>query len=104
MISAKSGLGGEAIAYQITVPVQPGNSGGPLVNKKGEVVGVITSTASSITFLQESGALPQNINWAVKSDYLSPLMESVPARVIANNRSEAIGNTEKSICMVLAEH
>jgi S1-C subfamily serine protease len=103
VISAKSGLGGEAIAYQITVPVQPGNSGGPLVNQQGEVVGVITSTASSIAFFKKSGNFPQNINWAVKSDYLKLLIESAPKRVIASTRSEAIDNTEKAICMVLTK-
>ena len=53
VISAKSGLNGEPIPYQITVPIQPGNSGGPLVNLHGEVVGVITSTASSSAFFRE---------------------------------------------------
>ncbi len=101
VISAKSGMGGEAIAYQITVPVQPGNSGGPLVNQNGEVIGVITSTASSISFLKESGNLPQNINWAVKSDYVTPLLENIPNRVRSNGRREAIRDTEKSVCMVL---
>lgn len=102
VISAKSGLEGEPVAYQITVPVQPGNSGGPLVNDNGQVVGVITSTASSIAFFKESGNMPQNINWAVKSDYVLPLLESLPADVKAKGRKEAISNVEKAVCMVLS--
>jgi len=101
VISAKSGLGGEAIAFQITVPVQPGNSGGPLVDKNGLVVGIITSTASSKEFYKDSGIMPQNINWAVKSDYASLLLHDIPNRILLDGRQEAIINTEKSICMVL---
>lgn len=104
VISAKSGLGGEAIAFQITVPIQPGNSGGPLVNTNGQVVGIITSTASSIAFLKGSGNLPQNINWAVKSDYATLLMDDIPKNVQINGRQEAIRNTKESICMVLTTH
>lgn len=101
VVSSKSGLAGEAIAFQITVPIQPGNSGGPLVNQQGKVVGVITSTASSIAFFRESGNLPQNINWAVKSDYASMLVDDIPERAQTKTREEAISNTEKAIGMVL---
>lgn len=101
VISAKSGLGGEPIAYQITVPIQPGNSGGPLVNKHGQVIGVITSTASSIAFFKESGNMPQNINWAVKSDYVFPLLNKIPAERTINGRKMVIGSVKKAACMVL---
>ncbi len=103
VVSAKSGLAGEALAFQITVPVQPGNSGGPLVNQQGQVIGIITSTGSSIAFFKESGSLPQNINWAVKSDYASILLNDIPMpiRAPAKGRQEAISNTEKAVCMVM---
>lgn len=104
VVSAKSGLSNEPITYQITVPVQPGNSGGPLVNLQGEVVGVITSTASSIAFFKESGNMPQNINWAVKSDYVNPLLENIPNKVVSKGRQEAIAKTEQAICMVLTSN
>ncbi|HIB85078.1 MAG TPA: trypsin-like serine protease [Chromatiaceae bacterium] len=103
VVSSKSGLGGEAVTFQITVPIQPGNSGGPLVNQQGQVVGVITSTASSIAFFRESGNMPQNINWAVKSDYASLLLDEIPSRTPAKGRKEAIKNTEEAICMVLTK-
>src|SRR5262245_34808783 len=59
-VSALSGLGGEATFLQVTVAVQPGNSGGPLVNNDGQVVGVVTSSAAVRSFLAETGTLPQN--------------------------------------------
>jgi S1-C subfamily serine protease len=75
VVSSLSGVGGASSFLQISVPIQPGNSGGPLVNERGEVVGIITSTAAILPFLEESGTLPQNVNWAVKSDYLRLLVE-----------------------------
>ena len=99
-ISSMSGLKNEPIAYQITVPIQPGNSGGPLVSDKGQVVGVITSSAAAMQFLEDSGSLPQNINWAVKSDYLMPLLDvKAPIRSFSS-KLESIKTVENSVCLV----
>jgi len=46
-VSAKSGNEGDSTAYQVSVSVNPGNSGGPVINKRGEVIGIITSKNSS---------------------------------------------------------
>ena len=58
-ISSLSGLEGTKSLLQISVPVQPGNSGGPLVNENGEVVGIITSTVGIGFFLAQTGSLPR---------------------------------------------
>ena len=49
-ISAMSGLGGDSTLMQITIPIQPGNSGGPVVTESGKVVGIVTSSASILQF------------------------------------------------------
>ncbi len=100
VVSAKSGLGDDPLAYQITVPIHPGNSGGPLVNEKGQVIGVITSTAAPLKFMENAGTMPQNINWAVKSDYLMPLLENYSDNAY-ESRKEAINAVEKAVCMVI---
>lgn len=99
-ISSMSGLKNEPIAYQITVPIQPGNSGGPLVNDEGQVVGVITSSAAAMQFFDYSGSLPQNINWAVKSDYLMPLLELNIMPRSSKTKSQAMQAVENSVCLV----
>ena len=101
-VSALSGPGAENAWMQISVPVQPGNSGGPLLNESGQVVGIIAAQAAIDTFLEMEGTLPQNINWAVKSDYASPLLSpsAVPAR---RSRDAAIENARQSVCLVLVD-
>lgn len=56
-VSAKSGNEGDSTAYQLSVSVNPGNSGGPVLNKKGEIIGIITSknlTADGVVFAAKS--------------------------------------------------
>ena len=103
-ISALSGIQGEAAYMQISVPVQPGNSGGPLVNYQGNVVGVIAATAAVEAFYKATGTLPQNLNWAVKSDYVKPMIDEVAPRPIAASRDEAISRVKKAVCQVIAAH
>jgi len=101
-ISALSGMGGEAAFMQISVPVQPGNSGGPLVNAEGEVVGIITATAAIEPFLRTTGTLPQNVNWAVKGEYAQLLFDKPDKRPVAKDRSELISLVRSAICEVEA--
>jgi len=101
-ISALSGFQGDATHLQISVPVQPGNSGGPVVNYQGKVVGVIAATAAFRAFFSATGALPQNVNWAVKSEYVQPMIEETAPRLAATDRGGAIARVQKAVCQVIA--
>jgi len=108
-ISALSGVGGSPRFFQISVPVQPGNSGGPLVNEKGEVVGLIVFRLDDIAALMATGAVPQTVNYALKSSFILPLMESVPGLAeelskgsAVKDRPGAIENARKAIVLVVA--
>jgi len=82
-IASLSGAGDDARYFQISVPVQPGNSGGALVDERGNVVGVVSAKVladghHARAALAASGSLPENVNYAVKSSYLLSFLESVP--------------------------
>lgn len=66
-VSALAGLGNNTSLMQISNPVQPGNSGGPLFDMSGHVVGVIVSRLDFAFALEAYGTLPQNVNFAIKS-------------------------------------
>jgi hypothetical protein len=78
-IASLSGAQDDARYFQISVPVQPGNSGGALVDEHGNVVGVVSAKLDASVALTTSGALPENVNYAVKSSFLLSFLESVPA-------------------------
>jgi TPR repeat protein len=77
-IGSLSGPQDDPRYFQISVPVQPGNSGGALVDEHGNVVGVVSAKLSAKVALSTSGELPENVNYAVKSSFLLGFLESVP--------------------------
>ncbi|WP_431283850.1 S1C family serine protease [Humitalea sp. 24SJ18S-53] len=66
-VSALAGLSDNARHYQISAPVQPGNSGGPVMDLAGNVVGIVVSKLNAQRIAQRTGDIPQNVNFAVKS-------------------------------------
>lgn len=77
-ISSLAGIQDDVRYFQISVPVQPGNSGGPLFDERGNVVGVVTAQLSQEAALIQTGTLAQNVNYAVKSSYLLSFLEAIP--------------------------
>ena len=67
-INGLAGLRDDANQFQISAPVQPGNSGGPLLDMHGNVVGVVVSKLNAERVAQRTGDIAQNINFAVKGD------------------------------------
>ena len=88
-IAALSGAQDDPRYFQISVPVQPGNSGGALVDERGNVVGVVSAKLNVAAAVATSGALPENVNYAVKSSLLLSFLESVP-EVAAKLKEPAI--------------
>ncbi len=85
-ISSLSGLQDDPRHFQISAPVQPGNSGGPLIDQKGNVVGIVISRVNDLGMLIETGTLPQNVNYAIKSTFIAALLETLPQ--IRNNLTQ----------------
>ncbi|UFN47749.1 trypsin-like peptidase domain-containing protein [Roseomonas sp. OT10] len=67
-INGLAGLGDDPNQFQISAPVQPGNSGGPLLDMQGNVVGVVVSKLNAQRVAQRTGDIAQNINFAVKGE------------------------------------
>ena len=61
---------------QISAPVQPGNSGGPLLDKGGNVVGIVTAKINALEVQKATGDFPQNINFALKSSVVKDLLDA----------------------------
>ena len=101
-VSAVSGPDTETAFLQMTIPVQPGESGAPVITADGSVVGVVSSSAAIILLLREPGIFPQNVTWAVKADLGRPLFEQPPAAPAARNRGEAIERATRAACRVQA--
>ncbi|TKC06755.1 trypsin-like peptidase domain-containing protein [Pedobacter polaris] len=67
-VSSRTGLNGDTIAYQVAIPVNPGNSGGPLLDNNGNIVGVINGKEN-----KTEGAA-----FAVKSKYIMEALNAIP--------------------------
>lgn len=105
-ISSQTGMKDDPRHWQISVPVQPGNSGGPLLNEKGEIIGVIVAKLDAIATAELTGDLPQNVNYAVKSAYIQPLLGDYDIKPSAPIKQSArmediVEQVQKSIVMVL---
>jgi S1-C subfamily serine protease len=94
VISAVTGIKDNPTVFQTTVPIQPGNSGGPLFNDKGEVVGLTTSSLSLLA-IQSMGAVPQNVNYAVKSSFVKNIIGTVP-EALQSNRGIVVVSTDSN--------
>ena len=77
-IGSLAGVQDDARHFQISVAIQPGNSGGALVDERGNVVGVVVAKLSQRAAIATTGTIAENVNYAVKSSYLLSFLESLP--------------------------
>lgn len=77
-INSLYGLQDDPRLFQISNPLQPGNSGGPLFNNKGELVGMVVSGLNAKYFYENIGIIPQNVNFGIKGSYIENLISMMP--------------------------
>ncbi|MBW2281774.1 MAG: trypsin-like peptidase domain-containing protein [Deltaproteobacteria bacterium] len=109
-INSLTGISGDERLTQIDVPIQPGNSGGPLMNKRGEVVGVVTSMLNAQATMQIAGVIPQNVNYALKSHLIESLInqnltewEPERTRTTTAGFQQLVSENQESVVLVLAQ-
>lgn len=86
-INALSGLHGDQRVMQVSMQIHPGNSGGPVALDDGRVVGIVSATVNPEYFFKNSNSLPQNINFAIKADYLRVLAQNNGLRLPTGSAS-----------------
>jgi hypothetical protein len=75
-VSALTGLGNNTNQIQITAPIQPGSSGSPVLDKKGQVVGIVSTKLSDSRTAKATGSLPQNVNFAVSGQTIRAFLDA----------------------------
>jgi S1-C subfamily serine protease len=61
---------------QITAPVQSGNSGGPVLDQRGQVIGVVVSKLNALRIAAATGDVPQNVNFAINGSVVRAFLEA----------------------------
>ena len=88
VISSKTGFMGDVALYQISAPIQPGNSGGPLFDNKGNIIGIVNA--------KHKGA--ENVGYAIKASYLNNLVESITnSAILPNNNTVSTMNLTNKV-------
>ena len=76
IVNSLSGLASNTTQMQVSAPVQPGNSGGPLLDRSGNLVGLVVAKLDALRALVLTGDIPQNINFAVRPELIGKFLQS----------------------------
>jgi len=75
IVSRLAGPRDDPHQLQITAPVQPGNSGSPLLDTSGAVAGIVVAKLNGLRIVKRTGAIPENVNFAVNATYARALLD-----------------------------
>lgn len=96
-ISSLKGIADDVRYMQVSVPLQPGNSGGPLLSKDGAVLGIVSDRLSDDKVYNATGALPQNVNYAVKISRAIPLLLDAGVLIYSESNTAKIVRTIEDV-------
>ena len=108
-VNSIAGIINDYTLLQISAPLQPGNSGGPVFDGYGQVIGVVVREAS-LAVLATTGALPQNVNFAIRGEIAQILLTARGIKVLMTRHrralsteavaSQGLRSTVQVICIV----
>ncbi len=99
---------GQKQMFQSEASLNPGNSGGPLLDRRGNVVGIVTATLNQVETFRTSGVVPQNVNYALRTEFLFDLLRledataSEPVRQEELSSANVVDSTESSVFLIIA--
>jgi S1-C subfamily serine protease len=104
-VSAKSGNDGDSLAYQLTVSANPGNSGGPVINKNGEIIGIITakdSKADGVVYATKSRNIFRMLDELKKADTSAASIKTPAGTSLKGiERTQQVKKIEEFVFMVV---
>jgi S1-C subfamily serine protease len=93
-VSAPGGLRGDATRFQISAPIHKGNSGGPILDQGGQVIGIVTAKLDALAVQKRLGDLPQNISFGVRGETAQAFLASHSAAYRSASAVPRLENTE----------
>ena len=93
-VTALRGINDDLQKLQISAPVQPGNSGGPLLDQSGRLLGVVVQKLDALRVAQVTGDIPQNINFAIKAEVAQMFLRVSNVKTTTLWPSPPLSNTE----------
>lgn len=93
-VNSTLGVRGNTAQMQIDVSIQRGNSGGPVLDEAGNVIGVVVAKLDALKLAQRTGDLAQNINFAIRGDVVRSFLESNNVKFTTSTGSAKLENTE----------
>jgi S1-C subfamily serine protease len=88
IISSNIGMGDDRGQFQMDAAVQPGNSGGPIYDENGNIVGVVISQLNKLKVAKAIGSLPENVNFGIKASTVRQFLTSAGLPTKWSNRTE----------------
>ena len=87
-VNSTKGIGDDSSQFQIQAPVQIGNSGGPIYDKYGNIVGVVVAQLDKLKMATTIGSLPENVNFGIKASTVKQFLNSsgLPTKWAARNK------------------
>ena len=94
MVSANRGMGDDIGQFQIDAAVQPGNSGGPIYDENGNIVGVVVAQLDRLKVAKAIGSLPENVNFGIKASTVRQFLTASGLPTKWSERSQSMSTTE----------
>ena len=94
IVSASRGLGDDTGQFQMDAAVQPGNSGGPIYDENGNIVGVVVAQLNKMKFAKVTGSMPENVNFGIKASTVRQFLTSSGLPTKWSKRSKSMSTRE----------